>query len=84
MYIRNLKQTGNYRLVLKKVHRVIKLNQNTWLKMLISRLRKATSIGLEIDFFKLINNSVLEKILGNVQKLRDIKNQIIIPKFCWL
>ena len=70
--------------MLKKVHRVIKLNQNTWLKMLISRLRKATNIGLEIDFFKLINNSVLEKILGNVQKLRDIKNQIIIPKFCWL
>ena len=53
-------------------------------KMLISRLRKATNIGLEIDFFKLINNSVLEKIMGNVQKLRDIKNQIIIPKFCWL
>ena len=53
-------------------------------KMLISRLRKATNIGLERDFFKLINNSVLEKILGNVKKLRDIKNQIIIPKFCWL
>ena len=30
--IRNLKQALNHRLVLKKVHRVIKSNQNAWLK----------------------------------------------------
>ena len=30
--IRNLKQALNHRLVLKKVHRVIKFNQNAWLK----------------------------------------------------
>ena len=30
--MRNLKQALNYRLILKKVHRVIKFNQNAWLK----------------------------------------------------
>ena len=30
--IRNLKQALNHGLVLKKVHRVIKFNQNAWLK----------------------------------------------------
>ena len=31
-YVRNLKQALNHGLVLKNVHRVIKFNQNTWLK----------------------------------------------------
>ena len=31
-HIRNLKQALNHRLVLKKVDRVIKFNQNAWLK----------------------------------------------------
>ena len=30
--LRNLKQAFNHGLVFKKVHRVIKFNQNTWLK----------------------------------------------------
>ena len=32
IHIRNLKQAFNHVLVFKKVHRVIKFNQNTWLK----------------------------------------------------
>ena len=32
IHIRNLKQALNHGLVLKKVHRVIKFNQNAWLK----------------------------------------------------
>ena len=32
IHIINLKQALNHRLVLKKVHRVIKFNQNAWLK----------------------------------------------------
>ena len=32
IYIRNLKQALNNELVLKKVHRVIKFNQDAWLK----------------------------------------------------
>ena len=32
IHIRNLKQALDNRLVLKKVHKVIKFNQNAWLK----------------------------------------------------
>ena len=32
IHIRNLKQVLNHGLVLKKVYRMIKFNQNTWLK----------------------------------------------------
>ena len=32
IHIRNLKQALNHGLVLKKVHKVIKFNQNAWLK----------------------------------------------------
>ena len=32
IHIRNLKQALNHGLVLQKVHRVIKFNQNVWLK----------------------------------------------------
>ena len=35
IHIRNLKQALNNRLVLKKVHKVIKFNQNAWLKSYI-------------------------------------------------
>ena len=41
--IRNLKQVLNHRLILKKVHRVIKFNQNAWLKAYVdmnTKLRK--------------------------------------------
>ena len=31
IHIRNLKQPLNHGLILKKVHRVIKFNQNAWL-----------------------------------------------------
>ena len=32
IHIRNLKQAFNHSLILKKVYRVIKFNQNAWLK----------------------------------------------------
>ena len=41
--VRNLNQALNHRLILKKVHRVIKFNQNTWIKPytdLNTKLRK--------------------------------------------
>ena len=37
LYTKNLKQTLNYGLVLKKVHILSKSNQNPWLKSYIDR-----------------------------------------------
>ena len=50
IYIRNLKQALHYKLVLKKVHRVIKFNLNTWLKPyidMITDLRKKAKNDFE-------------------------------------
>ena len=61
-HIRNLKQALNHGLVLKKVHRVIKFNQNAWLKPYIdmnTKLRQKAKNNFEKDYFKLMNWSVV-------------------------
>ena len=53
MHIKNLKKALNHRLVLKSVHRVIKINQNAWLKSFINMntdLRKKAKLILKIIF----------------------------------
>ena len=53
MHIRNLKQALNHALVMKKIHRVTKFNQNAWLKPNIDvnkDLRKKQKIILKKNF----------------------------------
>ena len=74
--IRTLKQALNHGLILKKVHKVIQLNQKAWLKLYIdmnTKLRTDAKDDFEKDFFNLMNNVVFGKTMEHVRKHRDIK-----------
>ena len=76
IHIRNVKQILNNELVLKNVHRVIKLNQKAWLNPQIDMntdLREKGKNDFEKDFFKLMNNGIFEKNIENVRKHKDFK-----------
>ena len=75
IHMKNLKQALNYWLVFEKIYRVIKFNQDAWLKAYIDMntdIRKVAKNDFEKDSFKL-NNLVFESLLENVRKHRDIK-----------
>ena len=66
IHIRALKQALNHGLKLKKVHRVIQFKQEAWLKPYIvmnTELKSEAKKKFEIDFFKLMNNSVFGKTM---------------------
>ena len=59
MYIRALKQALNHGLKLTKVHIIIQVDQEAWLKPYIDMntdSRKHSKNNFEKDFFKLMNN----------------------------
>ena len=67
MLIRNLKQALNDRLLLTKVHRVIKFNQKDWLK---------PCVDLNVELRKKIKND-FEKV-RNMENVRKPKQKWII------
>ena len=76
VHINSLKQALNHGLKLKKIHRIIELNQEAWLKPYIdmnTELRKLARNDFEKDLFRLMNNSVFGKTMENIRKYRDIK-----------
>ena len=65
IHIRKLKQALNHDLILKKFHRVIKFNQNAWLKPYIdmnTKLRQKAKNNFEKDFSTLVINAVFGKM----------------------
>ena len=76
VHIRNLKQALNHGLILEKVYRVIRFNQDEWLKPYIEMNTKLTQTAkneFEKYFFMLMNNAAFGKTMENVKNHRDIK-----------
>lgn len=61
---------------LKKVHRVLELDQSPWLRQYIdfnTQKRMDAKNAFQKDFFKLLNNSVFGKTMENIRKRVDIR-----------
>ena len=75
---RALTQALNHGVILKKVHRIIQINQEAWLKPYVdmnTKLRTDANNNFENHFFKVMNNAVFGKTMENVRRHRDINNR---------
>lgn len=79
--IRALKEALDYGLILEKIHKVIKFNQETWLRTNISKtgeLRTKAKNDFEKDFFKLMSHSVFQKTMKNLRRHSGIRFVTIV------
>jgi len=61
---------------LKQVHRVLEFDQEPWMEPYIrmnTEFRKQAKSDFETDFYKLMNNSVFGKTMGNLRNRVDVK-----------
>ena len=75
LHYKNLKQYVQEGMILKKVHRGIKVKQTPWMEPYIRKnteLRKKAKNVFEKDFFKLMNNSVFGKTIENIRKRQNV------------
>ena len=73
--LKNLKKIIESWISTEKVHKVIKFNQEAWLKPYIdinTKLRTESKNDFDKDFFKLMNDALFEKTMENVRNYRDI------------
>ena len=76
VHIGSLKQALGHGIILKKVHKVMQFNQESWLKKYFdmkTKLITEAKNNVEKDFFKLMNSSAFGKTTENVRKHKDIK-----------
>lgn len=76
IHYRMLKLALRHGVQLKKVHRILKFKQSTWLKKYIdlnTELRKMAVNKFESDFFKWLINAIFGKTMENVRSRIELK-----------
>ena len=93
MHYKNLKSYKSLGLKITKIHRGINFEESAWLEEYINlntRLTieaKQSGNNFEVEFFKLMNNSVLGKTLENIINRVDIRlrtSDKVAQKLVWL
>ena len=74
--IKAFNQALKHGLRLMRIHRVVEFHHSNWIKpyiMLNIRLRVPTKSEFEMEFFKLINNSVFGKTMESITNHKNMK-----------